>query len=111
MTDIRAYANADHALVVWRPGRLTAASRGFAIERRYVDDAGAAMGDPVPLENWTGWEGDKVPPGTLQAEHGVAHPTAHVGRLLHRARQTGAVPSRSDERRKGGAQARASLRV
>src|SRR4051812_10922138 len=66
MTDIRAYANADHALVVWRPGRLTATSRGFAIERRYVDDAGAAMGDPVPLENWTGWEGVKVPPGTFK---------------------------------------------
>ena len=67
MTDIRAYANSDHVLVIHRPEeKLTEASRGFAIERQYVDDGGAPVGDPETLENWTGWEGEQVPRGTFR---------------------------------------------
>jgi phosphatidylserine/phosphatidylglycerophosphate/cardiolipin synthase-like enzyme len=62
MTTIRAFANCDHVLIVWRPSSIRATSRGFTIARRYVDDPAAEH----VLENWTGFKGEQVPPGTFK---------------------------------------------
>jgi phosphatidylserine/phosphatidylglycerophosphate/cardiolipin synthase-like enzyme len=66
VTTIVAYANCDHVLVIWRPRSFGATSRGFALFRQYLDDQGQPAGDEHALENWTGWEGDKVPRGTFK---------------------------------------------
>ncbi|MCW2984065.1 MAG: hypothetical protein JWR63_1635 [Conexibacter sp.] len=62
MTTIRAFANGDHVLVVWRPSSIRDTSRGFTVARRYVDDPHSDH----TLENWTGWKGEQVPPGTFK---------------------------------------------
>jgi phosphatidylserine/phosphatidylglycerophosphate/cardiolipin synthase-like enzyme len=54
---MRAYANSDHAYVVWRYEQPIPGCRGFALYRRRggVDEL---------MPTWVGWDGDTSPAGT-----------------------------------------------
>ncbi|HXY85013.1 MAG TPA: phospholipase D-like domain-containing protein [Gaiellaceae bacterium] len=58
MTAIKAYANSDHAYVVWQLDARVPDCRGFALHRRM-----SGHGDDV-LDSWVGFAGDTAPPGT-----------------------------------------------
>ena len=59
ITNIKAYANCDNAVVVWQADKRIDGLRGFALYRK-------RNGVQETLDTWVGFTGENVPPGTFK---------------------------------------------
>lgn len=59
--EIRAFANCDHAFLVWKPAQPIPGCRGFAVYRKQAEADAATR---KVLDTWLGFAGETYPPGT-----------------------------------------------